>query len=108
VLKWLAAAAAVLAVALPLALILVVAVAADPGQALTDPADGPSVLALSTIPPGVSDRARGDLHAPILTPAALTSDPVFPVISQLRPRTLTGQRRRGIARMASSGRIAAS
>ena len=50
-LKWLAAAAAVLAVILPLALFLLIAVAADPGQALTDITDSPSVLALSTIPP---------------------------------------------------------
>jgi hypothetical protein len=40
----------VLAVTLPLALFLLIAVAAGPGQALTDIADGPSVLALSTIP----------------------------------------------------------
>jgi len=51
VLKWLAAAAAVLAITLPLALFFLVAVAADPSQALTDITDGPSVLALSTIPP---------------------------------------------------------
>jgi hypothetical protein len=51
VLKWLAAAAAVLAVTLPLALFFLVAVAADPSQALTDISDGPSVIALSTIPP---------------------------------------------------------
>ena len=50
-LKWLAAAAAVLAVTLPLALFLLIAVEAEPGQALTDTSDGPSVLALSTIPP---------------------------------------------------------
>lgn len=48
--KWLAAGAAV-AVVLPLALLLLVAVAPAPSQASTDLAGGPSVLALSRVPP---------------------------------------------------------
>jgi cell wall-associated NlpC family hydrolase len=51
VLKWLAAAAAIIATAFPIALVTLVALAIDPSQAFTDIPDGPSVLALSSIPP---------------------------------------------------------